>query len=269
MTDQKKKNDDIIYTKENKVGIIMINREDRHNAIDHDCMVAMADAIEDAGKDESLGAAILCGAGKSFCAGADFGGVFEKMLDISYGEWQKLIVEPMIRIYKGIANMPKPVIVAIQGYAVGGGVDIASACDIRIAATDAKFGEVFVKNAINPEACVFFMPRLIGLGRALLYSFTGELMNAEEAERFGLVEKIVAPEELMPTARKIAEKLANGPTVAIAAIKRLMRDALETNNLDITLQTAFDSIYRLIKTEDFHEIVTAFGEKRKPVYKGK
>ena len=97
----------------------------------------------------------------------------------------------MIRIYKTITDIPKPVIAAIQGYAVGGGVDIAATCDIRIAAEDAKFAEVFVKNAINPEACNFYMPRLIGLGRSLLYSFTADTITAVEAERIGMVEKVV------------------------------------------------------------------------------
>lgn len=232
-------------------------------------LVRFADLLEDIGKNESIKAVVLAGSGTSFNVGADFDELFGGMLDITYSDWQERIIGPVTRIYLGISKMPKPVIAAIQGYAVGGGLDMALACDIRIAADNAKFGLVFVNNAINTEASTFFLPRLIGLGRSLLYSLTGELFNAQEAEKLGLVEKVVPLDQLMPETMKLAEKLANGPTMAIAAIKKLIREGLETNNLEIILGRAFDTMFRLLKTEDFREIVKAFSEKRKPVYKGR
>jgi enoyl-CoA hydratase/carnithine racemase len=269
MGKEEKKRDTVILTREDHVATITLNRPEKLNAVGPHTMEELASALEEVAEDESVRAMILAGAGKAFCVGADFQEAFELMVNVNYADWQEQIVKRMIRIYKGVSGMPKPVIVAIQGHAVGGGMDIASACDIRIAADNAQFGEFFVRNAINPEACVFFMPRLIPLGQALLYSFTGDLMSAQEAYRIGFVEKVVPLDQLMPTAKELATKLANGPTMAIAAIKRLMRDALETNNLDVTLQSAFDAMFRLLQTEDFKEIVKAFSEKRKPVYKGR
>jgi len=258
----------LIVTREDGVFTITINRPERRNALGPRGMVEFGGALEEAAGDDTVGAVILAGAGESFCAGADFQEAFGPMQKISYKDWKETIVAPMIKIYKTIAEMKKPVIAAIQGYAVGGGVDIPAACDIRIAAENAKFGEFFVRNAINPEACLFFMPRLVPLGKALLLSFTGDLIDAKEAERIGLVEKVVPLEQLMPTAKELAKRLANGPRLAIGAIKGLMRNGL-TTNLDTTLESAFDAMYGLIGTEDFREIVQAFSEKRKPVYKGK
>ena len=265
---EEKKFEDLIYEVKDKVAIITFNRPEKLNSVRAQGMAELYQALKEAEGDDEVGAVILAGKGSSFCAGADFGDTFGTMLEIDYKSWQEQIVQPMIRIYKTITDIPKPVIAAIQGYAVGGGVDIAATCDIRIAAEDTKFAEVFVKNAINPEACNFYMPRLIGLGRALLYSFTSDTITAVEAERIGLVEKVVKNEELMEASMALATRFANGPRQAIAATKKLMHQALETNNLDVTLETSFDSMFRLIKTEDFHEVVNAFAEKRKPVYKG-
>ena len=265
---EEKKFQDIIVTKEDGVCVITFNRPHRKNALGPRAMIEIGGALEDAAGDATIGAVVLAGAGESFCAGADFEEAFGAMLDITYEDFKKAIVTPMIKIYKLIDEMEKPVIAAIQGYAVGGGVDIPSVADIRIAADNARFGEFFVRNAICPEAALFFVPRQMPLGKALLFSLTGDLMDAKEAERVGLVEMVVPLEQLMPTAMGLAKRFAHGPRLAQAVIKKMIRRALITN-LDITLKSAFDEMYRLARSEDFKEIVQAFSEKRKPVYKGK
>lgn len=266
---QGKKFEILIVEREEGVFIITLNRPEKKNAIGPQGMREIGSALEEAAGDQTVKAVILAGAGDSFCAGADFQEAFGAMAQgMDYNDWKKNIVAPMMKIYKTIAEMEKPVIAAIQGYAVGGGMDIASACDIRIAAEDAQFGEFFVRAAICPEAALFFAPRLMPFGKALLLSMTGDLIDAKEAERIGFVEKVVPREQLLPVAKELAKRLANGPTLAIAAIKKLMHNALVTN-LDLTLEAAFDVMYRLIQTEDFKEIVKAFSEKRKPIYKGR
>ena len=149
---------------------------------------------------------------------------------------------------------------------IGAGLDLAMSCDIRIASEDAKLGQFFVRMGLVPEAGAYMMPRLIGLGRAKLLSFTGDLIDGKEAERIGLVEKAVPADQLMPAALEMAGKFANGPK-CIGIMKKQLNEAM-----GMTFKTALDYAIRLqyqcVHTEDHKEAVNAFLEKRKPTFKG-
>jgi enoyl-CoA hydratase/carnithine racemase len=163
----------------------------------------------------------------------------------------------------------KPVIAAINGVAIGVGLDIALACDIRIASDRAQFSEAYIRRGITPAAGgTYFLPRLVGIDRACQLIFTGDMIEAKEAERIGLVTTVVPHDELESTAMELAEKIARGPLQAIKYAKKAIYDGLTTDletNLDYTMGVRQE----LLKTEDHKEGTVSFVEKRAPVFKKK
>jgi enoyl-CoA hydratase/carnithine racemase len=209
---------------------------------------------------------IITGAGRAFSAGGDIKKDIAPLRELSLPQFNTYFSQGTV-FYKLIVDAEKPVIAAINGYALGAGLDLALSCDIRIAAEDAQLGELFVRMGLIPEAGIYFMPRLIGLGKAKLLSFTGDMIDAKEAERIGLVDKIVPSDKLISSAEELARKLADGPK-AIGIIKKGLNVSL-----GMTFDTCMDYItrlqYQLVHTEDHKEAVSAWLEKRKPVFKGK
>jgi 2-(1,2-epoxy-1,2-dihydrophenyl)acetyl-CoA isomerase len=184
-------------------------------------------------------------------------------------EYREYINGEIFELIRGIVWMDKPVIAALKGFAIGGGFDLAMACDIRIAAKGTKMGNAFIRMAILPElGGLYFLPRLVGLGRAKLLAFTGDFITAEEAERIGLVEKVVPEEELDKSARELAEKLARGPTRAIAMTKLAINKSL---SMDLESSSEYCWLLNppLFQTRDHHEAIAAFREKRAPVFQGR
>jgi 2-(1,2-epoxy-1,2-dihydrophenyl)acetyl-CoA isomerase len=162
----------------------------------------------------------------------------------------------------------KPVIAAINGVAVGGGLDLALACDIRIASDKARFAEVYVRRGLVPTSGgAYLLPRVIGIDKALLMLWTGDMVEAKEAERIGLVTMVVPHEELETTALELAEKLAKGPPLAIQWDKRAVYDGLGLN-LDENMKYARAVTKLLMHTKDHQEGARAFVEKREPVFRG-
>lgn len=168
-----------------------------------------------------------------------------------------------------LQKFEKPVIASVNGVAVGGGLDLACACDVRIASDRARFAEVFIRRGLIPAmGGTFFLPRLVGLDKACLMIWTGDMVDAKEAERIGLVTMVVPHDELETATREIAEKLAKGPPLAIKRAKRAIYDGL-----DMDLETTLDYVGKLVRelweTEDHKEGARAFVEKREPLFKGK
>jgi len=267
MEKAKEELENVILSREGNVATITLNRPQALNAVSPGLIRDLTEAVRKVAKDENIRAVILTGAGRSFCAGGDIDEDVSqvcKMKPDEYIKYVKWFYEP----FKGIVGMEKPVIAAIRGHAIGGGLDLAVACDIRIASQGARLGNAYVRMGIVPElGQSYFLPRLVGIGRAKLLTFTGDFITAEEAERIGLVEKVVPEEELDKTARDLAERLAKGPTKTIAMTKMAIN-----KSLSMDFESSSDYCWRLnlslLQTEDHHEAFTAFLEKRQPTFKG-
>lgn len=202
---------------------------------------------------------MITGAGRGFCSGVDLGPSASVVAGLT----------EIHDVIKGITNMEKPVIALINGVAVGGGLDLAMACDIRIASEKAKLSEIFVKRGLLPDmGGAYFLPRLVGLGKAKELIFTGEIIDAKEAKRIGLVNKVVPHEELNSTGMELARKLAKGPTLAIGKAKIAINTEMELN-LDSALKDAIEAGAFIFGTEDALEGIMAFVEKREPKFKCK
>ena len=271
----------IIISSEGGVTTITLNRPEKRNAMSPELMEEFAKALDKLAKDDGTRTVVITGAGEAFCAGGDVkldvAKVGEYVSDMKSKRKSRMSImaqaakhaNALMQPIKKIASMEKPVIAAVNGFAVGGGCDLAMVCDIRIASEKAKFGEFYVRRGLVPDlGGTYFLPRLVGISRAKLLTFTGDLIDAKEAERIGLVDEVVPEEKFESTVYDLAKKLAKGPTKAIGAAKREINKALNMT-LDESLSAAMSAQLPLIQTEDYKEGYTAFLEKRDPVYKGK
>src|SRR4051812_33987724 len=247
---------------EDRIGIIKLNRPEVRNALDSKTLAEMSHALEALENDESIGVIVITGAGeKSFAAGADIGQLRKK-------KPKDALVPGMSGLYQKIENCQKATIAAINGYALGGGCELAMACDIRIAAEHSKFGLPELNLSIIPGAGgTQRLARIIGKGRALDMILTGEMLTAKKAEEVGLVSKAVPMEELWQTVREKAEKiLTKGPLavrLAKVVINRGFNSDMETALMIEKLAQAV-----LFGSDDKNEGTQAFLEKRQAVFTG-
>jgi enoyl-CoA hydratase/carnithine racemase len=256
----------VILTRKEQRAIVTLNRPDKLNALSPELIGDLNQALKEVAEDEGIRAVVITGAGRSFSAGGDVEKDIRPLRDKGAKEFNTYMSHGVL-MYKMLMEMEKPVIAAINGHVVGAGLDLAMSCDIRIAAEDAKLGEFFVRMCLTPEIGIYLMPRLIGLGKAKLLSFTGDLIDAKEAERIGLVDMLVPPDKLMTAADDLAKRLSEGP-IAISLIKKGFNESLKMN-ADSILDFVSRIQYQLVHTEDHREAVDAWLEKRKPVFKGK
>lgn len=266
----------ILFEKEDAVAIITLNRPDVMNAWTLPMVEEMVTALDEVGSDESTRALIITGAGKAFSAGFDMKELMkEKMAgEVSWADTnggRKILGNVTTdSIAIGIHNLRKPVIAAVNGIAMGIGTSYALACDIRIASEKARFNMAFVDRGLIPEGGVtYFLPRLIGLGRACKAVFAGETIGAEEAERIGLVEEIVPHDMLMKKSLELAGRIAEKPPLAIALSKQTLYRGATENDLLPQLNREFYLQSTLIESDDVKEGVSSFLEKRKPVFRGR
>ena len=231
----------------------------------------MVDAVEALRRDDSVRCVILTGAGTSFCAGGDLKGMRDRT-GITQGdtaaEMRESYRRGIQRIPLALYELDIPTIAAMNGPAIGAGLDLACMCDIRIASEKAVFAESFVKVGIVPgDGGAFLLPRVVGMSKALEMSLTGEAINAAEALACGLVSRVVAPEALLPTARALAEKIAANPPQAVRLTKRLLREGqhMRLSSL-LEMSAAFQALVHT--TDDHREAANAFVEKRRPTFKG-
>jgi enoyl-CoA hydratase/carnithine racemase len=213
---------DITYEVTDRIATVTLNRPEARNGYTVGMADELGDAMGRADTDEDVRVVVLTGAGKDFSVGADLSaGGFD--FDIAEGpgpEWQ----EPAGRCSKRIFTMNKPVIAALRGAAVGGGITITLSCNYRLAATDTKFGFVFVRRGIYPEgASAWFLPRLVGMGTAMDWMISGRVFGAEEAHRAGLVRSVHAPDEVLAKAYELArEIIATTSAVSVAVTRQLL-----------------------------------------------
>jgi 2-(1,2-epoxy-1,2-dihydrophenyl)acetyl-CoA isomerase len=247
-----------------KVALVKLNNPESLNALSADVKSDVADFFKKAATDENIKAIIITGEGRAFCAGGDLKATPPTSVADGRNRIKKL--HELVRL---IRDIEKPVIAAVNGFAVGAGMNFALACDLIVASEDAKFSEIFVNVALIPDAGgLYFLPLLVGPMRAKELCFTGRRIGAEEAEKLGLVNKVVPPDRLIDEAMSLATSIANGPTISIAYIKRLINKSSEID-FDTLLEAEAFAQGVCMKTEDAQEGVLAFKEKRNPVFQGK
>jgi enoyl-CoA hydratase len=252
------------YETRGRVAIVTIDRPEKRNALDGQVRCAFLGAMDRARSDETVRSVIVTGAGeKAFVAGADIG-EFEGRSPVD--QWR---VMKAPSIFDAVERLPKPVIAAVNGYCLGGGMELALACDVRIASSSAKFGQPEVNLGIIPGGGgTQRLPRIVGLGAALRLILSGEIIPADEALRLRLVEEVTEPAMLLDRATELAELMASKSPVALAAAKEATRAALSLPLGDgLKLETALFQL--CFSSADKAEGVRAFLEKRVPEFTGR
>ncbi len=259
--------------REGDIVILTMDRPDKRNAIStpEECEEFVI-ACERLRRDDSVRAVILTGAGSAFCAGGDLKGMRDRT-GITRGESGAELRESyrrgIQRIPLALYELDIPTIAAVNGPAIGAGLDLACMCDIRVASETAVFAESFVKVGIVPgDGGAFLLPRVIGMSKALEMSLTGDRIGATEALACGLVSRVVKPEELLEAARDVARRIAVNPPQAVRLTKRLLRESQHTRlSTLLEMSAAFQALAH--GTRDHREAVDAMLEKRAPNFEGR
>jgi enoyl-CoA hydratase len=257
--------ENILLEKEDRVAILKINRPKALNALNNDTLLEIRSAVTDIKEDSSIDVLIITGAGdKSFVAGADIS--FMQNLTAMEGRAFGALGQAVFRM---IEAMEKPVIAAVNGFALGGGCELAMCCDFRIASTSAKFGQPEVGLGITPGfGGTQRLPRLVGAGMAKQMLYTADVIDANEALRIGLVNSVVQPEELMDFVKKIAKRILSKGQIAVRLCKAAANEGLQTD-IDRGMTIEADVFGLGFATVDQKEGMGAFVEKRKPQFTGK
>jgi len=268
--------DQVQHKVENQVAWITLNRPEVRNAVTPDQRNRVIDLLEEASASLDVRAVVLTATGKGFCTGADLRGGSRRPApkkpegapDRVMGEAARMIRRGAQRLIASVLDCEKPVIAAVNGTAAGIGAHLAFACDLVVAAEEARFIEVFVRRGISPDGGgAYLLPRLIGLQKAKELIFFGDDLSAAEAKEIGLVNRVVPADALASTAAELAGRLATGPTKALGMAKWLLNRSFDSDR-----QTAFDDeawAQELITgTVDCGEGLRSFAERRSPEFKG-
>ena len=258
---------DLLETVEDGIATLTLNRPENLNALSDGIRHGLLDALARLGADTTIGCIILTGAGRGFCAGGDvktMGGRSAKVF-----EERATGIANSGRVPMLMHNTPKPIIGMINGVAVGAGLSMACACDIRVAARSARFGAGFIKIGLSGDwGGTWTLTRLVGTAKAREMFFTGDMIDAEEAARIGLVNKVVDDADLLSTTMTMARRIASMPHLALGYTKRNLA-AAETGDFATSLDMEAFNQARCSQMEDHREAVLAFKEKRKPVFTGR
>lgn len=254
----------LLYDLQDGIATITLNRPDRYNAFDNPLSFKFIDTLKQVRKDPAVRVVVLTGSGKAFCSGQDLKDVQGKTR--SLGESVEKRYNPMVRLITGIE---KPFICRMNGVAAGAGASIALACDYVVASNKAKMVWAFANiGLVLDSGSSYFLPRLVGRQKAFELATLGEKITADQALELGLVNQVVAPEELDAAVQVVAERYAKAPTKAIGLIKRMLNRSFNSS-LDDMLEMEKHGQEIAGRTEDYKEGVLAFNEKRKPDYKGR
>lgn len=257
---------DLLETIEQGVALLTFNRPDRLNALSPEIVQGLLEAFPRLGADSSVGCIVLTGSGRGFCAGGDVKAMAGRA-EVSF-EQRVAIVSEGGEISQLMRNTPKPVIAMVNGVAVGAGLGIAAACDMRIAGASARFSARFVKVGLSGDwGGTWTLPRLIGTAKARELYFTGAMIDAEEALKIGLVNRVVEDAQLLDETMVIARDIASNPRIALGYIKKNLI-AAETSDFEAACALEALHLARCAQTQDHKEALLAFSEKRPPHFSG-
>ena len=257
----------ILVSEGEDIVTITLNRPDKLNAFIGHMRRDLAEALERAGSDRATRVVIVTGAGRAFCSGGDVAFMGELMERRDSDEFERILGAGR-RVITAIRMMTKPVIAAVNGPAAGAGFNLALACDLRIASSNATFSQSFVKIGLHPDwGGTYFLPRLVSPNKACELFFLGDTIDAAEALRLNIVNRVVAPEELEATTLQLAERLRAAPPIAVTSAKQAVYMS-GTSDLDEMLRYETEAQLRCFESDDGHEGVHAFFEKRDPRFTG-
>jgi 2-(1,2-epoxy-1,2-dihydrophenyl)acetyl-CoA isomerase len=245
------------------VHTITLNQPAKYNALSNAMLAGLTDALRTADRDASVRAVVLTGAGKGFSSGADISEFNVSNGTTDAGEHLRTRLNPLI---SRMRSMEKPVLAAVNGVAAGAGLSLALACDLRFAAESARFVVAFVKIGLVPDAgMLYFLPRLIGPGKTLELSWTGDPIGAHEAYELGMVNKVLPDDQVLVHTQELAARLAHGPAKTIALIKRAVN---QVHELPLERVLELEASYQTVASRhaNFVEGVAAFKEKRAPIF---
>jgi enoyl-CoA hydratase/carnithine racemase len=256
-----------LYDVNGHIATITLNRPDAKNAFSPEMISLWREHLEEAKNDDGIRVVIVTGKGDTFCSGGDI----RDMADGKLKSWdmKRFLWDGVHRIVLTLEDLDKPVIAAINGAAMGAGMDMAIMCDLRVCSDKAKLAESYIMMGLVPgDGGAYFLPRLVGVSKALELLLTGEVVNPEEALRLGIINRIVPHGSLMEETLKLAEKIAGKPPLAVRMMKRAVYQA-QTSTLRAHLDYISSQLSLLSETEDHVEAAKAFLEKRRPVFTGK
>lgn len=261
--------DPLLFTVADHIATLTLNRPERRNAFNDEMIDRWVAALEECGQRPDIRVVVVTGAGRAFCSGGDIEEMQQRLAE-GNSLSQKRFIDRVQRIALTLATLDKPVIAAINGAATGAGLDMALMCDLRFAADSARLAETYVKVGLVPgDGGAYFLPRLVGVAKALELLWTGDFIDIHAAERLGLVNRVLPAEELMAYTTEFARRLARGPAVAIQLTKRLVYEGLRSDNLQTNLDLASSHLAIAASTRDHREAVQAFLEKRPPEFEGR
>ncbi|MFN3233274.1 MAG: enoyl-CoA hydratase/isomerase family protein [Alphaproteobacteria bacterium] len=259
---------EVLYEVADHIATITLNAPDRMNTISGEMLNTLTEILLTADRDPDVRCIVMTGNGRAFCAGLDLRGASQGGTGLS-GASQTTNLDVRATPPTVMHNLDTPLICALNGGAAGYGMDMAMGCDIRIMGTSGKLSAAFTKRGLLPESGgTWILPRLLGWAKAAEVIFTGRTLGAEECLEYGLVNHVVADEEVQGTARELAAEIASNAPLAVAAAKRMMRMGLK-ETFDEHVHHVFLQLLPLMRTKDFGEGVKAFMEKREPDFQGK
>jgi 2-(1,2-epoxy-1,2-dihydrophenyl)acetyl-CoA isomerase len=260
-------NEPLLVHREGPVVTLTLNRPEKLNALNEEMPERLRSALATAGHDPSVRAAVITGAGQAFCSGGDI----DTMIDLKENHHSanfRQYLEGGHELVRQIRRLPKIVLASLNGPAIGAGMNLALACDLRIASDGASFAQEFVRLGLHPDwGGTFLLPRLIGMGRAMEMFTLGETVSVADAHRFGLVNFVVASDRLAAETASLALRLAEVPPIPVALLKQALYERLDTE-LDMMMEHEVHAQMKCFDSEDFREGLHAFREKRRPKFKG-
>lgn len=259
----------ILYDVTDHVATISLNRPERLNALNPSMRKELYEAVVDSDQRDDVRVIVITGVGRGFCSGGDVKAMNEANKAGQTSALEDRVAPPRDKAVLAMRDASKPLIAAVNGAAAGAGMNIALACDIRIASRQARFGQTFARRGLHPDwGGTYFLPRIVGMAKACELIFTGKLIDADEALQLGIVSQVTEHDALMATTMELAQSFAAGPPIAIRLAKRAMYKGLDSSLREaLEFETYAQNICR--DTEDAKEGIQAFVEKREPKFSGR